>query len=252
MATTKAEVRTEAERRRRHKGKQGMKDSVNESAKKPIAVKASKAPRQTPSSHVLSIPSPNIQLLKVRITGTSPLMTHKWDEKAKKMMRDKHGGKAVKPGRAIRVPEDEFEAAKYKMPGKDGRCGFPATGIKAAMVRGADNIPDLPMTKVRGMFFVNGEIVDDIPLVEIKGRCEPVMAEHLVRLNGKSADLRYRPVWNEWHMDLEIQYCAFIVTAEQIVNLLALAGFSVGIGEYRPEKSGTYGMFTPVGGKVGE
>ena len=34
-----------------------------------------------------------------------------------------------------------------------------------------------------------------------------------------------------------------MVTAEQLIGFFNLAGFSVGIGEWRPERNGDHGMF---------
>lgn len=33
-----------------------------------------------------------IDTVSLRIVGTSPIVQHKWSEKAKKMLRDKHAG----------------------------------------------------------------------------------------------------------------------------------------------------------------
>ena len=54
----------------------------------------------------------NRQRIKMRIVGTSPMIQHQWDEKAKEMMRLKHAGKKTKE-RAIRDPEAEGKAAMY-------------------------------------------------------------------------------------------------------------------------------------------
>ena len=85
------------------------------------------------------------------------------------------------------------------------------------------------------MFFVPGE------LVAIEG--EPSMREDMVRVGMGTADLRYRPEFKSWSISLPIEYNADAITLEQIVNLVNLAGFGVGIGEWRPERDGQYGMF---------
>jgi len=71
--------------------------------------------------------------------------------------------------------------------------------------------------------------VDAVALIDVLG-------------NG-AADIRYRPEFDPWSVDLEIKYNAAVLSAEQIVNLVNLAGFSVGVGDWRPEKSGTHGTF---------
>jgi hypothetical protein len=76
------------------------------------------------------------------------------------------------------------------------------------------------------------------------------MVEDNVRLGGKTADLRYRPYFSGWSILLKITHNANVITQEQVVNLLNLAGFSVGIGDWRPEKDGNAGRFhVAIGGK---
>jgi hypothetical protein len=81
-------------------------------------------------------------------------------------------------------------------------------------------------------------------MVTIEGK--PVMREDVVKVGkfpNKVADLRYRAEFKKWSCVLTIKYNARVLTQDQIINLLHLAGFAVGIGEWRPEKSGQFGMF---------
>jgi hypothetical protein len=38
-----------------------------------------------------------------------------------------------------------------------------------------------------------------------------------------------------------------LLTEAKVLNLVQLAGFSIGIGDWRPEKGGTFGTFTLKG-----
>jgi hypothetical protein len=71
----------------------------------------------------------------------------------------------------------------------------------------------------------------------------PEMQEDMVRVGGGTADLRYRPIFHEWAVNLHIRVNARALTLEQLVHLFNQAGFSVGVGEWRPEKHGDKGMF---------
>jgi hypothetical protein len=45
---------------------------------------------------------------------------------------------------------------------------------------------------------------------------------------------------------LDIQYNARAISQDQLLNLINLGGFSVGVGEWRPERSGDFGRFRVV------
>jgi len=69
------------------------------------------------------------------------------------------------------------------------------------------------------------------------------MREDMVRIAMGTADIRYRGEFKQWKVRLLVRYNASVLSPAQIYNLFNLAGFGVGVGEGRPEKNGSWGMF---------
>ena len=191
----------------------------------------------------VSVSRPNLMVSQFKVKGLSPLISHKWSEKAKKEMRDKQTKKKLAPKQA-KDPKAEFESSLYLLSNgthPKGPYGFPAVAFKAAAVRAAKQVDGMNMTDARGLFYIEP---DDGDLVRIDSPKPPVMREDMVRLNGKSADIRYRGAFIDWSVLLNVRYNADVISQEQLLNLFELAGFSCGIGEWRMEKGGTFGTFT--------
>lgn len=196
----------------------------------------------------ISTPALQIGRMCLTLVGITPLITHAWSEKAKQQMRDKQQKKGD-VGRAAKNPEAEFQAARYR--DYEGRDVLHSTGIKKALVNSARFSEDHKMTELRGALFVEGL---SVPIQVRKGKklltygkdLDPVMREDMVRVGGGkgTADLRYRPEYTDWQMDVTVQYNSNAISEEQVVNLFRLAGFGVGFAEWRPECSGDFGRFT--------
>lgn len=180
------------------------------------------------------IPRPDIRTIDIPVKGVTPLICHKWSEKAKEEMRAKQQKKATK-GREAKDPEAEYRGSLYEHP--EGGYGFPSVAFKAAAVRAAKQV-GMAMTDARVAFHVQGE------LVKIDG--EPSMREDMVKLQGQTADIRYRGQFEEWSATIRVAYNANMISPEQIANLMTIAGFSVGVGEWRPERNGQFGRFEIV------
>jgi len=105
----------------------------------------------------------DIQKITLTLVGDSPLIMHKWSEKAKKEMLDKQMKKA-KTAKAAKDPEQDYKDSLYEYPG--GGYGFPTIGIKAAAVNAAAQC-DMFKTDARATFHIDGE------LVKIDGEPEP-------------------------------------------------------------------------------
>ena len=188
------------------------------------------------NEEVVELKSIRIERINLEIEGDSALIVHAWSAKAKKEMLDKQMKKA-KTAKDAKDPQRDYEEAFYRLP--DGKPGFPTIAFKQAAVSAGGRFSDgLKMTELRGAFFIDGE------LAEIKG--EPNMREDMVRVGMGTADIRYRPEFKTWKVTLPIKYNADKISLEQLVNLFNLAGFGVGVGEWRPEKDGQYGMFHVV------
>jgi hypothetical protein len=59
---------------------------------------------------------------------------------------------------------------------------------------------------------------------------------------GKTS-LAYRPQFTPWEIDLTLVYNERVISAEQLINLVEIAGFGVGVGDWRPECNGEFGCF---------
>lgn len=180
----------------------------------------------------IEIPKIDVGHLQITLVGDSPLISHKWSDKAKKQMLDKQM-KVAKKGKDAKDPDRDYRESLYEHP--DGGYGFPCVAFKAAAVSACRFSDGIKMTEARGAFHVVGE------LAKVDG--EPTMREDMVRVGMGTADIRYRGQFEKWTVTLTVAYNKSALSPEQIVNLFNIAGFGVGVGEWRPEKDGSYGRF---------
>lgn len=210
---------------------------------------------------IIEIKPINIVTTTVRIAGDTPLIMHRWSEKAKRMILEKQMKKTKSSAKEAKNPIEDFIESIYWIEGKPSeyteeafeeacrngaRFGFPVTAIKQATISSAyRNGITKDMASLRGAFFIAGEGSELI--AEVKG-CTPTMREDMVRVGMGVADIRFRGEFANWYMDLQVSYNANgAYTLDQIINLINVGGFSCGIGEWRPEKDGNYGMYHVAG-----
>lgn len=181
-----------------------------------------------------------VQTYEIPILGISPLIMHSWSEKSLKMMREKQAGNRSRKKLEPKVPEEEAEAATYRLP--DGRPGMPATAFKAAIVGASRLFDGLTLVETKQLLFVEGEGADQ--LVPIEG--ESYIREDTPRVGMGTADLRYRPCFPDWSAQLRVTFVPQRIDVESILNLVNAAGLG-GIGEWRPSApkalTGTFGRF---------
>lgn len=182
----------------------------------------------------VKIPALSKKVVSLTIEGMSPLMTNKFSEEAQKSIEDKQTGVA-KAKKAPKDPKKCYEQAMYKL--SNGKPAIPAAAFKKAAVGACRFLDEFKMTEVRGAFHI---LADEGDLIQIKGI--PQMDVRKVNVKG-SADIRYRPRFDNWECTFKVMYNSNFITPGQIANLFENAGFGIGIGELRPEKGGSLGMF---------
>jgi len=176
---------------------------------------------------------------RLTICGTTPMLQHAWDHKAIEMIEAKKMGKKTKDREAC-DPEREFKAATYFTP--EGEYGIPLLALKSAIINAAHKDLGIEKTLVRKALFIRSPNLEMI-LPMAKGTPPPKMRKDMVRVGAGSADVRYRPQFDEWKVTFDVEYDTDLLQLDDLVNLINRAGFGVGIGEWRPEKNGEYGRF---------
>lgn len=175
------------------------------------------------------------------LRGTSPLISHKFSDRAQDAMLAKQMKTAQKAtGKEAKNPERDFKESLYVL--KDGRYGFPLSGFKNAAVDACTFMDGMKKTVMRGAFHL---IDEHDGLVVIKGT--PRMRKDNVRVGMGTADIRYRAEFpTGWESEILIKFNENATSIPQLVQLFNAAGFGVGVGDWRPQKDGSYGMFEVV------
>lgn len=198
-----------------------------------MAVKAAtngRASKHTP----VELEPLDIQEFDVRIESMTPLLVNRFSDKARREIADK----GPKKKRVIESPEEQYKGSLYRHP--DGGYGFPAAAFKKAAIRAAKVVGMYMTDAATGGWQIMGMSDGEVDLIKIEG--EPEMHSSIVRVSGKASP-RYRGIFHEWSATLTVMHNARSTSRAQIISLLEHAGFHVGVGENRPEKTGSNGMF---------
>lgn len=210
----------------------------------------------TKTVELIEIKPIEIKKTTIRIVGDTPLIMHAWSEKAKREMLDKQMKKTKSSAREAKNPVEDFIRSMYwltPMPTdmtEDGfeqaiaggaRFCFPVTAFKQAAISAAYRMGwTKDKMSMRGAFYIDG---DENQMIEIKGE-PPVMREDMCKVGMGVADIRFRGEFRNWYADMTISYNNNgQYTLEQIVNIINAGGYVCGVGEWRPERDGQFGMF---------
>lgn len=176
-----------------------------------------------------------IRKATIKLVGDSPLIVHAWSVKAKREILDKQMKKA-KSAKEAKDPDALFEEALYRMPGQHDVYGFPAVAFKSAAVDACSMVSDMTKVGARGAFHIQGDMIE-LKYTAVNKR------EDMVRIAMGTADVRIRPEFSNWSVEFEVRYNSGVISLSQLANLFNVAGFSIGVGEWRPQKDGSFGMF---------
>lgn len=205
---------------------------------------------------IIEIRPIQIKTTNIHIVGDTPLIMHAWSEKAKREMLEKQMKVTKTKAKDAKNPVEDFIRSMYwltPMPeqmtqegfeeaiANGARFGFPVTAFKQAAISAAYRMGwAKDKMSMRGSFFITG---DENQMLEIKSD-PPIMREDMVKIGMGTADIRYRGEFRNWSADIEISFNENGQhSLEQIINIINAGGYVCGVGEWRPERDGQYGMF---------
>lgn len=209
------------------------------------------------TEEIITIKPVEVKTIPIRIVGDTPLIVHAWSYKAKRELVEKTKASKKEP----RNPFRDFVNSMYWLDGVDPKdmteeqydelvkAGKVRTGFTAYSVKMAGNAAAYRLgwvrnqMQLRGSYFLNPMDDPTGDYAEIKG-CLPVIREDMVKIGMGTADIRWRPMYENWYMDLMLSYNASgEITLEEILNVINAGGYCVGIGEWRPERDGKFGTY---------
>lgn len=201
-----------------------------------LSISAGQTQAKPSENKKIVIKPPNISTAQVKLKSSAAYVQNKFaNYKREEMAEKQKQGSSQKKTRRAKPPKDFEKAYRGSLHvSQEGWYGIPATGIRNAMIE-ACRFTEMDMIRCKGCVFVLADGLDSEtlePLVRIVG--EPHMFIAPVRIGINQTDLAARAMFDKWEAIVTIQWDNDVFEATDIVNLLARAGWQVGIGAGRP------------------
>lgn len=181
-----------------------------------------------------------------RVLGTSPLICNRMSQKALHELLLPKGRKnaAEKASSLKHDPVKEFRDSPYILTDDTAPTYLAVlpTMFKAAMLTAALDMPGTKKTQMGRLLQV------DWPMQPVFGLPKLFMSVVRSADMNKTPDIRTRAIIPHWACYFSVEYTKPLIKEQSVANLLAAAGMTSGIGDWRQEKgSGSFGGFTLVG-----
>ena len=242
------------------------KKKPTKSTAKKIVKKTAKTPGKVPKAkqevvhRKIDIPELEQGEFTLQLVGDRPLMVNNKLAVAKEVAEQYSGiGKAGAVKKKHVSTDDQYARAfyvmpysKYEAPSPKAKYGIPASGIKKCVCKAIRTTGITDNTTIglisnsfwimeQGSGFVEiafDSFVEDVRAVNIGSGVKTV------------PQMRHRPLFHGWSVDVIVRYNERVLTQEQIVNLFMHAGQYIGLCEMRAEKKqGSCGGFNVKPGK---
>lgn len=200
------------------------------------------ATKKTVELDVLKVEHGRVEFL---VLGTTPLILNRMSEKAMHELLMPKGRKTA-AARASSLKHDpiaEFRASPYLDPDESSPTFLQhlASAFKGAIKGAALDLPGSSRAQIGRLTWVNQE------RISIYGIPKIFMSITRMADINRTPDIRTRAIVPEWACRVSVSFVKPNLREQAVANLLASAGLTQGIGDWRPEKgSGNYGQFELV------
>lgn len=179
----------------------------------------------------------------VKITGTAPYLQNRFSNyQQAKMLEKQLAGSSSARTRKAKPPKDLDALYRGSMHvSQEGWHGIPATALRNAMIE-ACRLAEFEMVRAKMCIFIVADGLDAEnlePLVRLEGKPQ----QHLdrVKIGMNQTDIAVRAIFPKWSADVTIEFDADVFKPVDVINLLARAGWQVGVGAGRPLSKTTGG-----------
>jgi hypothetical protein len=184
-----------------------------------------------------------IKQLSYTIQGVTPLLMH--NPRGMMMSSD-----SAAPSKSKKIPGavEEAEIGAYRTP--EGYLGFPSIGVRNCTITAAGAFKHKTRSWKTFVSHIQIEPADLLVLTDTKGSplTEYEVDVRRTVIKGRGAILRARPLVKEWRTNFTFIVDVTMLPTDDprglIKTFLLEAGSRIGIGDYRPEKTGWFGRFT--------
>jgi hypothetical protein len=179
------------------------------------------------------------------IVGETPLLMNSMSVKAQRELLLPRGRKtaAEKQGSLKHDPLQEYRDSIYRArKGSETVLALLNTQFKAALCTAALDVPGAKKAQIGRLTSIEGgEKLALYGIPEIM--CSVVRSADI----NKTPDIRTRCIVPRWACKVEVTYTIPVLNATVISSLFATAGYTMGVGDWRPQKgSGTFGRWRIV------
>lgn len=188
-----------------------------------------------------------MQICKLRITGQSPLLMS-CDKLADPLAPETIEHKKLTANRKktdeinIAIAKSQYLNSLYL---EENKVMMPSINFKKALEEGAKLSKS--GDKIRKGVIIFGEYIpfdygENLTPDELWD-ASPKYLDRRTVVISRARVMCYRPKFTDWQFNVDVNYIDEIVTPEEITDFATKAGVYVGLGGFRPAKSGSFGRF---------
>ncbi len=171
---------------------------------------------------------------------TEKYMQHRMDDK-KLEDWEKERGKIIE--RDDIAKEDLIRAEFHCYRNSNNKCYVPAEHIKQSLINGGTQVKSKMGNSRKSMTNIVAGLFRVVPEHIEVSNFDAVDKRSAVNRNIKARIIVIRPRWNNLSLSFEIEVRNDTITKETVRSILDNAGTMYGIGSYRPEHRGEFGVF---------
>lgn len=180
------------------------------------------------------------------VLGSTPVILNRMSEKVLRELLMPKGKKTAveKASNLKHDPMQEFRDSPYIDEDENAPTLIQhlASSFKNAIKGAALDLPGANKSQIGRLTWVNGERISFWGIPQIF--CSVTRSADM----NRTPDVRTRAIIPQWAARVSVSFVTPILREQTVANLLASAGITQGIGDWRPQKgAGTYGQFELVG-----